>query len=49
MTSFPTVDGAILDRLRQFDTPTVCNVIELLDCRPRTAGYMDYRIRACYP
>jgi regulator of RNase E activity RraA len=49
MLSFPTVDPAVLDRLRQFDTPTICNVLELFDCRPRTAGYMDCRIRACYP
>ncbi len=39
----------ILERLRQFDTPTICNVVELFDLRPRTAGYMDGRIRACYP
>src|SRR5437764_10561354 len=35
--------------LRQFDTPTICNVVELFDVRPRTAGYMDRRIQACYP
>ena len=31
------------------DTPTVCNVIELFDVRPRNAGYMDRRIQACFP
>lgn len=40
---------AILDRLRQFDTPTICNVVELFDLCPRTAFYMDGRIQACYP
>jgi regulator of RNase E activity RraA len=45
-TQIPT---AVLDQLRKFDTPTVCNVLELFDCRPRTAGYMDARIQACYP
>lgn len=35
--------------LRQVDTPTVCNVIELFDVRPRNTGYMDGRIRACFP
>ena len=35
--------------LAQYDTPTICNVIELLDARPRTAGYMDGRIQACFP
>jgi 4-hydroxy-4-methyl-2-oxoglutarate aldolase len=49
MPPFPTADAAVLDRLRQFDTPTICNVLELFDCRPRTAGYMDARIKACFP
>ena len=49
MPAFPTADTAVLDRLRQFDTPTICNVLELFDYRPRTAGYMDARIRAYYP
>lgn len=40
---------AQLDHLRKHDTPTVCNVIELFNVRPRTAGYMDGRIRACFP
>lgn len=43
------IPAADLERLRQFDTPTICNVVELFDLRPRTAGYMDGRIRACYP
>jgi regulator of RNase E activity RraA len=43
------VSPAVLEELRKFDTPTVCNVLELFDYRPRTAGYMDGRIRACYP
>jgi regulator of RNase E activity RraA len=47
--SFPTVSPEILQRLKQFDTPTVCNVLELFDDRPRTAGYFDQRIQACYP
>ena len=40
---------AELSRLRKYDTPTVCNVVELFDLCPRTAGYMDARIVACYP
>jgi len=36
-------------RLRQFDTPTISNTIELFEIRPRNAGYMDSRIRACFP
>jgi regulator of RNase E activity RraA len=40
---------AVLDALRKYDTPTVCNVIELFDAVPRTSGYMDGRITACFP
>lgn len=43
------VPEADLALLRKYDTPTICNVVELFDRRPRTAGYMDSRIRACYP
>src|SRR5947209_8286033 len=45
--SIPT--AADLDLLRRYDTPTLCNVLELFDLRPRTAGYFDRRIQACYP
>ena len=38
-----------LDKLRKFDTPTICNLIELFDVRPRDVGFMDDRIKACFP
>lgn len=38
-----------LDLLRNYDTPTICNVIELFDVRPHNEGYMDCRIKACFP
>jgi regulator of RNase E activity RraA len=38
-----------LKLLTQYDTPTICNVIELFDVRPRETGYMDSSIRACFP
>ena len=38
-----------LKRLAHFDTPTICNVIELFDVRPRIRGYMDGRIVANFP
>lgn len=44
-----TLSPAVLDQLRKYDTPTICNVIELFDCRPRNVGYMDKRIQACFP
>ena len=34
-----------LDKLATFDTPTICNLIELFDVRPRNVGYMDHRIK----
>jgi regulator of RNase E activity RraA len=43
------IDSSVLDKLRTFDTPTICNVIELFEVRPRSTGYMDARIRACFP
>ena len=35
--------------LARYDTPTVCNVIELFDVRPRQTGYLNDSIRACFP
>src|SRR5579863_4132598 len=35
--------------LAQYDTPTISNTIELFEIRPRHEGYMDGRIRACFP
>jgi regulator of RNase E activity RraA len=49
MPELKSIPAADLELLRKFDTPTICNVIELFDIRPRTAGYMDGRIRACFP
>lgn len=45
----PAISQATLDLLRKYDTPTICNVVELFDRYPRTAGYMDGRIVACFP
>jgi regulator of RNase E activity RraA len=39
---------ADLDLLRQYDTPTICNVIEVFALQPRNVGYMDDRIQACF-
>jgi len=39
----------ILDKLGTFDTPTICNIIEVFDVRPRHTGYMDARIIAAFP
>ena len=44
-----TITPAVLEKLRTFDTPTICNIIELFEVRPRNTGYMDSRIQACFP
>ncbi|HZT83457.1 MAG TPA: RraA family protein [Gemmataceae bacterium] len=49
MPSIHAVPPADLELLRKYDTPTVCNVVELFDVRPRSAGYMNGRIQCCYP
>ncbi|GMV96780.1 MAG: RraA family protein [Phycisphaerae bacterium] len=46
MTALPS---SVLETLAQYDSPTVCNVIELCNCRPRNVGYLNHRIRAVYP
>lgn len=43
------ITSEVLDKLRTFDTPTICNLVELFEVRPRNSGYMDGRIRACFP
>ena len=45
----PPLSERSLALLREYDTPTICNVIELFAIRPRNTGFMDARIRACYP
>src|SRR5687768_629763 len=44
-----TISRETLAKLAKFDTPTICNVIELFDVRPRNRGYMDGRIKANFP
>src|SRR5262249_19040525 len=43
------VSAAVLEQLRKFDTPTICNVLELFEVQPGRAGYRGARIGACYP
>lgn len=44
-----TLSRETLERLARFDTPTICNVIELFDVRPRNQGYLDARVRCNFP
>ena len=43
------LSAADLDLLRKYDTPTICNVVELFELQPRNVGYMDARIKSCFP
>ncbi|MBT5021091.1 RraA family protein [Planctomicrobium sp.] len=43
------ISSETLAALAKYDTPTVCNVIELFDVRPRNVGYMNDSIKACFP
>jgi 4-hydroxy-4-methyl-2-oxoglutarate aldolase len=43
------ISAEVLDTLHKFDSPTISNVIELFEIRPRNAGYMDPTIRALFP
>jgi len=44
-----TITPATLEKLARYDTPTICNVIELFEVRPRNTGYMDSRVRSNFP
>ena len=44
-----TLSADTLQKLARFDTPTICNVIELFDIRPRNRGYMDHRVKCNFP
>ena len=43
------IGSETLEKLRTFDTPTICNIIEVFDVRPRNTGYMDAHIVAAFP
>src|SRR5262245_35674069 len=38
-----------LKKLAKYDTPTICNIIELFDVRPRNRGFMDGRVKCNFP
>lgn len=44
-----SISKTTLQTLAQFDSPTICNVIELFNVRPRNRGYLDGRIRCNFP
>ena len=44
-----TITQETLAKLAKFDTPSICNFIELFDVRPRNRGYMDHRVKCNFP
>jgi len=44
-----SITSETLKRLGQYDTPTICNVIELFDVRHRASGFMSGQIKANFP
>lgn len=49
MPSTTKLSDDVIAALGQYDTPTICNAIELFEVRPRTSGYMNHRIQSCFP
>jgi regulator of RNase E activity RraA len=49
MEQLPKLSSECLAALARFDTPTVCNAIELFEVRPRNTGFMNASIKACFP
>jgi len=43
------LSGEILEQLVEVDTPTLCNVIEMFDVRPRNVDYTGPEIAARFP
>lgn len=41
--------AAQLAALAKYDSPTICNAVELWNLRARNLGYMNQSIKACFP
>lgn len=49
MSQIAPLSPQIFAALGRFDTPTVCNAVELFEIRPRNTGFMNPSIKACFP
>jgi len=47
--SSPVVDSKVLEKLKRFDTATICNVIELFDIQPRLINWLYPPAHAMFP
>jgi len=45
----PGLSPAQLDQLAKYDSPTICNAVELWNHRPRNLGYTNAALKACFP
>jgi len=43
------INPKYLEMLKKYDSPTICNVIELFHVRPRNTGYLSSEIKALFP
>ena len=43
------MDNNVLNQLREYESATICNVIELFEIRPRNRGFMNRRVKAAFP
>ena len=43
------VDAKYIEMLKNYDSPTISNVIELFEIRPQTTGYLHSSIKALFP
>jgi 4-hydroxy-4-methyl-2-oxoglutarate aldolase len=43
------LDPAVLEQLRKYNSPTICNAIEVFDVRPRHEGFMRPEIKCVFP
>lgn len=46
---FDPINADTIAKLEQYDTPTICNIIEVFEIRPRDVGYMNQQIQAAFP
>jgi len=44
-----SVDAKYIEILKKYDSPTICNVIELLKIRPQNEGFLHHSIRSLFP
>lgn len=47
--AYPLLAPEAIERLKQYNTPTVSNAIEVFDVRPRHVGYLPHKVRSLTP